>query len=54
MNDAPVIGLYEGAFLRCTDNNYELIGNKAAVIRNGEDTITYNPGIILRKDLTAA
>ena len=54
MNDTPVIGLYEGAFLRCTDNNYELVGNKAAVIRKGEETITYDPGIILRNDLTTA
>ena len=54
MNDTPVIGLYEGSFLRCTDNNYELVGNKAAVIRKGEETITYDPGIILRNDLTTA
>ena len=54
MNDAPVIGLYEGAFLRFRDNNYELIGNKATVIRKGEEAITYDSGIILRGDLTAA
>ncbi|MDP6149100.1 MAG: dipeptidase PepE [Candidatus Thalassarchaeaceae archaeon] len=54
INDTPVIGLYEGAFLRYRDNNYELIGNKAAVIRKGEEAITYDPGTFLREDLTTA
>ncbi len=53
INDIPVIGLYEGAFLRCRGDNYELIGNKATVMRKGEEAITYDPGIILRGNLTA-
>ena len=53
-NNTPVIGLYEGSFLRCTENTFELIGNKAAVLRKGEEPVTLEPGVFLRGDLTAA
>ena len=53
-NNTPVIGLYEGSFLRCTEDNFELIGNKAAVLRKGEEPVTLEPGVFLRGDLTAA
>ena len=50
-NDTPVIGMYEGAFLRCHDDRYELLGNKAAVIRKGEETVTHEPGTVLDGEL---
>ena len=49
--ETPVIGMYEGAFLRCRDGRYELLGNKAAVMRKGEEPVTHEPGIILDGDL---
>lgn len=53
-HDTPVIGLYEGAFLRCRDGVYELLGNKAAVMKPGEEIVTYTPGMRFSGDLTAA
>ena len=53
-NNTPVIGLYEGSFLRCRDNSFELLGNKAAVIRKDEEIVTRKPGTILCGDLTPA
>ena len=50
-NDTPVIGMYEGAFLRCHEGRYELLGNKAAVMRKGEEPVTHDPGVILDGDL---
>lgn len=53
-HNIPVIGLYEGSFLRCKDGLFEILGNKAAVMRKDKDTETLEPGTILRGDLTAA
>ena len=53
-HETPVIGLYEGAFLRCRGDTYELLGNKAAVMRPGEEIVTHDPGVLLGGDLTAA
>ena len=53
-NDIPVIGLYEGSFLRCRDDSFELLGNKAAVMRKDEEMEVLEPGTILRGDLTTA
>ena len=53
-NNTPVIGLYEGSFLRCRNDSYELLGNKADVMRKNEEIVTRKPGTILRRDLTTA
>jgi len=53
-HDSPVIGLYEGSFLRCRDGAFELLGNKAAVIRKGKEIITHDAGVILNDELTTA
>ena len=50
-SDTPVIGMYEGSFLRCQDNRYELLGNKAAVLRKGEEPVTHDPGVFLDGEL---
>ena len=50
-NDTPVIGMYEGSFLRCQDNRYELLGNKAAVLRKEEEPVTHDPGVFLDGEL---
>tara|TARA_Y100001970_G_scaffold128347_2_gene158497 strand:- start:7137 stop:7865 length:729 start_codon:yes stop_codon:yes gene_type:complete len=54
LNDTPVIGLYEGAFLKCKDDEFELIGNKAAIMRKGEQILTYDPGVMFNGKLTTA
>lgn len=51
-HDLPVIGLYEGSFLRSENGRHELLGNKAAIIRKGEEVFTVNPGVILSDELT--
>ena len=43
--------MYEGSFLRCRDNRYELLGNKAVVIRKGEEPVTHEPGVALDGEL---
>ena len=53
-NNTPVIGLYEGSFIRCRDDSFELLGNKAAVMRKDEEMEVLEPGTILRGDLTTA
>ena len=53
-NNTPVIGLYEGSFLRCKNDTFELLGNKAEVMRKDEESVTYGPGTTLRGDLTTA
>ena len=50
-HDTPVIGMYEGSFLRCRDNRYELLGNKAVVMRKGEEPATHEPGVALDGEL---
>jgi dipeptidase E len=52
--DEPVIGLYEGSYLRSKGDYFELLGNKAALFRKGEDLVTVEPGTLLTSDLTAA
>ena len=50
--DTPVIGLYEGAFLKCKNDIYELIGNKASVMKKGEEIQTYEAGTVFDGNLT--
>ena len=52
--DEPVIGLYEGSYLRQNGEYYELLGNKATLMRKGEETVTVSPGTLLAGDLTTA
>jgi len=52
--DEPVIGLYEGSYLRSKGEHFELIGNKATLMRRGEDLVTVNPGTLLTSSLTTA
>lgn len=51
MNDRPVVGLYEGAFLRCDDKGLELVGGGAQLFRRGLDGIDLEPGAMI--DLSA-
>ena len=48
----PVIGLYEGSYLRSKGEYFELIGNKATLMRKGEEMVTVNPGALLSNDLS--
>ena len=54
IRDEPVIGLYEGSYLRQNGEFFELLGNKAALMRKGEETVTVSPGTLLAGDLTTA
>ena len=54
IRDEPVIGLYEGSYLRQIGEFFELLGNKAALMRKGEETVTVSPGTLLAGDLTTA
>jgi len=54
IRNEPVIGLYEGSYLRHNGEYFELLGNKATVIRKGEEMVTLSPGTLLAGDLTAA
>jgi dipeptidase E len=51
-NDTPVIGLYEGSFLRCDEEGIELLGNKAAIIIKGSEIETISPEMKMNYDLT--
>ena len=51
-NEAPVVGLYEGAFLRCTGTAVQLVGGEATVFRAGEDPCTCTDGTDLQSLLT--
>ena len=51
-NDTPVIGLYEGSFLICNENEIELQGNKAAIIIKGTEIKTISPNKKMNYDLT--
>jgi dipeptidase E len=51
-NDTPVIGLYEGSFLRCDEEGIELLGNKAAIIIKGTEIETISPEMKMNYDLT--
>ncbi len=50
-NSRPVIGLWEGAFLRWKDETGELIGGDGTIFRPNEEPITYPPGTIFGLDL---
>ena len=52
MSDYPVIGMYEGSYLRSEGDFFQLIGNKAVLIRKGSDLTTVEPGTILTRELT--
>ena len=52
-NDTPVIGLYEGSFLRCDGEGIELLGNKAAIIIKGSEIETISPEMKMNYDLSA-
>ena len=52
MSDYPVIGMYEGSYLRSEGDFFQLIGNKAVLIRKGSDLTTVEPGAILTRELT--
>ena len=51
-NDTPVIGLYEGSFLICNENEIELQGNKAAIIAKGTEIKTISPHKKMNYDLS--
>lgn len=51
-NDTPVIGLYEGSFLICNENEIELQGNKAAIIVKGTEIKTISPNKKMNYDLS--
>jgi len=52
MNDHPVIGLYEGSYLRSEEGYFRLIGNKAVLIKKGHKLAIVEPGTILTEMLT--
>ena len=51
-NDNPVIGLYEGSFLRCDDEGIELLGNKAVIIKKNQESLTVDENQKLNYDLS--
>ena len=51
-NEKPVIGLYEGSFLRCDETGIELLGNKAVIIRKNQDMLTIEENQKLNYDLS--
>ena len=54
IRDEPVIGLYEDHTYVQNGECYELLGNKATLMRKGEETVTVGPGTLLTGDLTTA
>lgn len=54
IRDEPVIGLYEGSYLRQNGEYFELLGNKATLMRKDEEIVTIGPGTLLAGDLTPA
>lgn len=44
MNDLPVIGLREGAYLRCENGEVELVGGDARVFVSGASPVDVSPG----------
>jgi dipeptidase E len=44
MNDDPVIGLWEGGFLRLENGEIRLIGSRARLFRKRESPIDFEPG----------
>ncbi len=52
-NSIPVIGLYEGSFLKCNDEGIELLGNKAVIIRKNEETRVMTENQKMNYDLSA-
>tara|TARA_B100000900_G_scaffold83744_1_gene67723 strand:+ start:2574 stop:3296 length:723 start_codon:yes stop_codon:yes gene_type:complete len=51
-NDTPVIGLYEGSFLKCHKEGLDLLGNKAAIIIKGSKIKTISPRKNINYDLS--
>ena len=51
-NDTVVIGLYEGSFLKCNDEEIELLGNSAVIIRKNEEMQTIRENQKLNYDLS--
>ncbi|HEX2052572.1 MAG TPA: dipeptidase PepE, partial [Actinomycetota bacterium] len=43
-NDTPVIGLWEGGFLRVEDSSVQLLGEAARLFRRGRDPMDILPG----------
>tara|TARA_Y100000768_G_scaffold13700_1_gene9608 strand:+ start:1105 stop:1830 length:726 start_codon:yes stop_codon:yes gene_type:complete len=54
IRNEPVIGLYEGSYLRHNGGYFELLGNKATLMRKGKEMVTVSPGTLLAGDLTTA
>ena len=51
-NDLPVIGLWEGAFLRWENDEGELVGGDATVFHRGKEPVTYSPGAKFNNQLS--
>lgn len=51
-NDTVVIGLYEGSFLKCNDEEIELLGNSAVIIRKNEEIQSIRENQKLNYDLS--
>ena len=50
-NQSPVIGLWEGAFLRWDGNEGLLVGANATIFHPQKEPVTYSPGIKFNSDL---
>lgn len=50
-NRTPVVGLWEGAFIRWEGDEGLLVGGDATVFRQGEEPETYSPGVKFNKQL---
>ena len=50
-NHTPVVGLWEGAFIRWEDDEGLLVGGDATVFRDGEEPVTYSPGVKFNNQL---
>jgi dipeptidase E len=46
MNDAPVIGLWEGGILHVDDAGVKLVGSPARIFRKGQTPVDVEPGVI--------
>ena len=50
-NHTPVVGLWEGAFIRWEGDEGLLVGGDATVFRPGEEPVTHSPGIKFNNQL---
>ena len=48
LNDAPVVGLWEGGILRCEGGRVTLVGAKARVFVKGREPVDVGPGAEIR------